>query len=183
MCELSTRFRVFLSKMQAVCHINTAMNQNGCQAKSMFNNIGSDVYSIAEEKLESTDDPEKLKKRRKKKKIKKRNKIRRKTRKANKAARKKNYGKDVKKGFKKLELVWTILGKATTMLKELWKKLEPVWLAINKDYKIWIIRKFVAMFLFCHYIISLLSFLLRIFVAFPSFFFPLSLRTSLYSRD
>ena len=155
MCELSTRFRVFLSKMQAVCHINTAMNQNGCQAKSMFNNIGSDVYSIAEEKLESTDDPEKLKKRRKKKKIKKRNKIRRKTRKANKAARKKNYGKDVKKGFKKLETVWTILGKATTMLKELWKKLEPVWLAINKDYKIWIIRKLLPCFCF-HYINSLL---------------------------
>ncbi len=148
MCELSTRFRVFLSKMQAVCHINTAMNQNGCQAKSMFNNIGSDVYSIAEEKLESTDDPEKLKKRRKKKKQKKRKKIRKKTKKANRAANKKNYGRIVKKGFKKLELVWTILGAATTMLKELWKKLEPVWLAINKDYKIWIIRKLLPCFCF-----------------------------------
>ena len=171
MCKFSTDFRVFLSKMQAVCHINTAMNQNGCQARSLFNNIGSDVYSIAEEKLEATDDPKELKKRRKNKTKKTRKKMGKKKKKANRAVKKKNYGKIVNKGFKKLELVWKALGSATTFLKKLWKKLEPVWLAINKDYFIWIIRKMLPCFCFViiSFIISLTYFCCFSFVLLSSF--------------
>ena len=45
--------------MQAVCHINTQLNNNGCAAKLLFNNIGSDIQEYAEEQMESESDKKK----------------------------------------------------------------------------------------------------------------------------
>merc|ERR1712166_139598 len=90
----------------------------------------------AEEQMESESD----KKKKKKKKKKKRAKINQKTWEAKKGKKgKNNIGKKIKKGFKKLELVWKMIGKLTSMLKLLWSKLDPVWLALNTTYKIWLI--------------------------------------------
>ena len=69
MCKYSTEFRGFLSKMQAVCHINTQLNNNGCAAKSLFNNIGSDIQEYAEEQMESESDKKKKKKKKEKTKV------------------------------------------------------------------------------------------------------------------
>ena len=211
MCKYSTEFRVFLSKMQAVCHINTQLNNNGCAAKSLFNNIGSDIQEYAEEQMESESDKKKKKKKGKNKSnrqrqteknnrnTKKRAKINQKTKKAKKGKKgKNNIGKKIKKGFKKLELVWKMIGKLTSMLKLLWSKLDPVWLALNTTYKIWLIRKWCKKhFLNLNlYSLLIISFLLHIgticcfFLFFSFHFFNKNftfslflLHTSLYSRD
>ncbi len=151
MCKYSTKFRVFLSKMQAVCHINTQLNNNGCAAKLLFNNIGSDIQEYAEEQMESESDKKKNGKKKSRQQLqteknkrnkKKRAKIRKKTRKAKRGKTgTKNIGKKIKTGFKKLELAWKMIGKLTSFLKILWSKLDPVMKAFEKDYKIWLIRK------------------------------------------
>ena len=177
MCEYSAKFREFLSKMQAVCHINHKMNANGCEAKELFNNIGSDIQEYAEEKIEAKKEELKeraldefqrklLTEKRTTKKLQQKNKritkIQTKTIEAERKVRKiKETTEEIEKGFEQLKDVWTMLGKFTSLLKLIWSKLDPVWKALNKTYKIVLIRKlckkhFEFEFVFSsHYIIPL----------------------------
>merc|ERR1719272_520897 len=54
MCDFSVHVRTFLSKMQAMCHVNDVMNAGGCQATQLMNNVGSDVVQLSQATLQST---------------------------------------------------------------------------------------------------------------------------------
>jgi len=53
MCKFSKKFRSFLSKMQAMCHVNDVMNAGECQATQLMNNVGSDVDQLSQATLQS----------------------------------------------------------------------------------------------------------------------------------
>ena len=53
MCKFSKKFRSFLSKMQAMCHVNDVMNAGRCQATQLMNNVGSDVDQLSQATLQS----------------------------------------------------------------------------------------------------------------------------------